>query len=475
MTRHNDCTPFSLRCNVAVDAMDVSTDVSLPCAPMDACSGALRSRSSRWRRVPALVALTAATLLVSAHAAEDLAPTAASVYRMRFERTPTSTQLTALGRAMFVDPALSASGKMSCASCHDPAHAYGPPNERAVQVGGATMREPGVRAVPSLRYLQSVPRFTEHFVENEGGRDGEDQGPAGGNTWDGRARTVHEQAILPLLSPFEMANRDQRAVVARLARSSYASDLRAAFGPHVLDDPERGFAAAVLALEVFQQSPRDFYPYTSRYDDVLRGRATLTPAEARGLALFEEPTKGNCASCHPSQASEGALPAFTDFGYNAIGVPRNAAIPANRDPAYRDLGLCGPYRTDLANRSEYCGLFRAPSLRNVAVRHVFFHNGAIRTLSDAVRFYAERDVRPERWYPRNHGRVALFDDLPPRAVGNVNREPPFGGNRGDRPVLSDGDIADVVAFLKTLTDRDVAVTTPSLRSSGLTPPARAPR
>src|ERR1700722_13093295 len=70
--------------------------------------------------------------------------------------------LTRLGRALFFDPSLSASGKLACASCHDPAHAYGPPSDAAVVLGGTDMRQPGVRAVPSLRYLQAVPQFDEH-------------------------------------------------------------------------------------------------------------------------------------------------------------------------------------------------------------------------------------------------------------------------------------------------------------------------
>jgi cytochrome c peroxidase len=203
---------------------------------------------------------------------------------------------------------------------------------------------------------------------------------------------------------------------------------------------------------------------------VLRGRATLTERERRGLALFDDATKGNCASCHPSRIREGAFPAFTDFGFVAVGVPRNAAIAANRDPRYFDLGLCGPYRLDLANRPEYCGLFRAPSLRNSALRRTFFHNGAVHSLEDAIRFYAERDVRPERWYPTVGSKVVRFDDLPQRYRANVDVEPPFGGKPGARPALDAREIADIAAFLKTLTDgyvpqEMVVPTSPRDRSS----------
>ncbi|MEO8935660.1 MAG: cytochrome c peroxidase [Burkholderiaceae bacterium] len=376
-------------------------------------------------------------------------------YGTTFEKTPAPAAMTALGRRMFFDASLSASGRQSCASCHDPRFAYGPPNAKAIQSGGPTGRLPGVRAVPSLRYLQNVPAFTEHFAETDG-NDSEDQGPAGGNGWDGRAPSKHDQARIPLLSPFEMANANEDAVVARIAKATYADDFRATFGAHVFDDHALAFKAGTLALEVYQQSPSDFYPYDSRYDGWLRGRETLSPREQKGLALFNDANKGNCASCHPSTIREGAFPAFTDFGFAALGVPRNAAIPANADPRYHDLGLCGPFRTDLTDRADYCGLFRAPSLRNVAIRRSFFHNGVAHSLTDAVRFYADRDTNPERWYPLRGGRVAAYDDLPAQYRAHVERDAPFGGRRGGKPSLDDREIADIVAFLQTLTDRDVA-------------------
>jgi cytochrome c peroxidase len=111
----------------------------------------------------------------------------------------------------------------------------------------------------------------------------------------------------------------------------------------------------------------------------------------------------------------------------------------------------------LADRKEYCGLFRTPTLRNVATRRVFFHNGVFHRLEDAVRFYGERDSRPQKWYSRGPGGAALrFDDLPQRYRGNVDSEAPFGRRAGDQPALSEADIGDIVAFLNTLTDGYVA-------------------
>jgi cytochrome c peroxidase len=373
----------------------------------------------------------------------------------RFSRRPLPAEMTELGRALFFDQRLSASGQMSCATCHDPRFAYGPANDRSTQLGGPDGKSVGLRAAPSLRYLQAVPSFTEHFYDER--TDGSnDLGPTGGHTWDGRAATKHDQAKLPLLSKLEMDNADLDSVVAKVAHGPLGGQFRATFGDDVFLDPVRGSTAVLMCLEVFQQSPKDFYPYTSRYDAYLRRQAALSPSEQRGLALYEDPKKGNCASCHPSAGYHGAFPQFTDFGYNALGVPRNRQIPANDDPAFHDLGLCGPERTDLAGHPEYCGEFRVPSLRNVALRRAFFHNGAFHTLDQVVAFYVERDTNPGKWYPKVGGHVEAYDDLPLAYRKNVNRDPPFGGKPGARPALDKAETRDLIAFLRALTDADLA-------------------
>ena len=360
-----------------------------------------------------------------------------------------------IGHRMFFDPALSASGAMSCATCHDPTYAFGPPNALPVQLGGPHLDLPGVRAAPSIKYLQATPQFSEHFFDSEDeGDESVDNGPTGGLMWDGRADRAQDQAGLPLLSPFEMANATPADVVAAVKSAAYAGKFEAVFGPGIFDDPDAAFRGATEALAAYEQSAEDFYPYSSKYDAYLAGKAQLTAQEMRGLRLFNAENKGNCASCHVSQlANDGEPPQFTDFGLLAIGVPRNNAIPANADHNYFDLGACGPLRTDLAGRDEFCGLFRTPTLRNVALRKTFFHNGELQSLRDAVAFYATRDSDPARWYPKAaDGTVLKFNDLPQMYWGNINTDPPFGRKPGDPPALSDAEIDDVVAFLGTLTD-----------------------
>ena len=98
-------------------------------------------------------------------------------------------------------------------------------------------------------------------------------------------------------------------------------------------------------------------------------------------------------------------------------------------------------------------MFRTPSLRNVATRRVYFHNGVFHRLENVVRFYAERDTRPQKWYPLGKNEVTLkFDDLPAQYRDNVDTQAPFDRRIGDQPALTEADIRDVVAFLNTLTD-----------------------
>ena len=386
-----------------------------------------------------------------------------------FGDRPSVAQLTALGRAMFGDPGLSASGKVSCASCHDPATAFGPGARTPSPFMDDDPAHDGTRAIPSLRYAQFAIRFTEHTTDDEE-THGVDGGPTGGFTWDGRADTAREQALLPLFDEREMANADEAALARRIAAAPYAAQFRQAFsapGRDVFADPRQAVAWMALAFEVFEQG-REFAPFDSRYDRFLAGRASLSPAELRGLALFRDPAKGNCDTCHPSQrSSSGRAPLFTDAGFIAVAAPRRADLPplaasapfhpiaSQARGAEADLGLCRSGRLGLTDDPSFCGRFRTPTLRNVALRASFFHNGSVKSLRDAVAFYATRDTDPARWYSKNaDGSVRVYDDLPAGMAPFVNHEVPFEPRPDGRPRLDDHDIDDIVAFLRTLTDAD---------------------
>jgi cytochrome c peroxidase len=359
--------------------------------------------------------------------------------------------MAAIGRKIFFDVRMSASGRLACATCHDPRYAYGPPPGHAIALGGPKGDRQGTRAVPSLRYARWTPAFEREHRFLDG-----DINPVGGYTWDGRAASIREQALIPLLAPNEMANASPREVVYRLRRSPYAAQVRQVFGDPVYRDDERCFEAIVIALDAFMSTPEEFFPFSSRYDAFLRGDIELTEQEERGAALFKDVHKGNCATCHVATRIGGLPPLFTDFDFADVGVPRNARISANADPAYFDLGLCGPLRADLRDERRYCGFFRAPTLRNAAIRDAFFHNGAIGSLRDVLHFYVLRDLRPELFYPRDDvGRILKANDLPPGVPYNLDRDPPLDRAPGDAPALSEAEIDDILAFLRTLTDADV--------------------
>lgn len=349
-----------------------------------------------------------------------------------------------LGKSIFADPSLSGSGKVACASCHDPALGHGSPFDAPTAPGGAALDRVGTRKPPSIRYLKF--NTTGLVVDADGTAHG-------GFFWDGRAASLEEQAGGPFLNPDEMANDSVEAVVARLRATSYADRFARVFGAGIWNDPVAAFDRMRSALAAYQREDGDFAPFSSKYDAFLAGRATLAEAELRGLALFASPAKGNCAACHPSQrGSDGSPPLFTDFSYDALGVPRNAAIAKNADASFADLGLCSPARSapDTLGQKA-CGRFKVPTLRNVALARRLFHNGRFTTLHDAVSFYATRDADPARWYPIGpDGLPVAYDDLPAALRGNVNRsEVPYGRST---PTLSAAEIDDIVAFLGTLTD-----------------------
>jgi cytochrome c peroxidase len=355
---------------------------------------------------------------------------------------PLSAQA-ALGEKIFNDVSLSASGRQACASCHSPDNAHSPANALAVQLGGALLDQQGRRQAPSINYLS----FNTAFFFDA------DDTPTGGFFWDGRAASLSEQAGEPFVNPFEMANTSVADVIDKLSRASYVAEFKTVFGADILSRPDDAMARVKLALAQYQKEDTEFRGFSSKYDEFLRGNLTLTDQEMRGLALFNNPTKGNCIGCHPSgKSADGAFPLFTDFTYDNLGLPRNPAIARNDDPGYYDLGLCE--RAELASRTDLCGAFKVPSLRNVAKRHVFFHNGRFTSLKDAITFYVQRDTNPEKWYPLNaDGSVRKFDDLPMQYHANVNTvEVPYNRQLGDAPALSDAEVDDVIAFLQTLSD-----------------------
>lgn len=377
-----------------------------------------------------------------------LPPTAAPV--------PTDT-LVRLGQAIFGDQNLSEPRGTACVACHQPNRGFA--GNHGSRIGVALGSQPtavGLRNAMGNAYMAFVPPLV--FVTVNGETEA-----VGGHFWDGRADTLEQQALGPLLNPLEMNNPSRQAVVDKIAAAPYANQFRQAFGATIFNNTDAAFAQIGTAIAAFERSTT-LQSFSSKYDAFVRGAVALTPAEARGLALFQSPDKGNCAACHTMNPASTRPQdnQFTDFSYYATGIPRNTAIPRNADASFFDLGLCGPARTapvlpaSIApgtSIDNFCGKFRMPSLRNVAERPSFMHNGFFNNLTDVVRFYATRNSNPQRWY----GAAGVPNDLPARYLGNIeSTKAPFNRNAAQGPALSEAEISDIVAFMRTLSDGFVA-------------------
>ncbi|HEY2132494.1 MAG TPA: cytochrome c peroxidase [Acetobacteraceae bacterium] len=431
---------------------------------------------------PAGLAAASGPSQPDAQAAQALLAEGKNPYPVNLHRPPSAplSAMALVGQKIFFDTSLSSSGKLSCSSCHIPTRAYGPPGAAPAVMGGKNMQRQGVRAVPSLMYLERQPAFAvgpddeenedpilaqvvaqastaarPQKIAGDAAQSAAALVPQGGLFWDGRVDSLQDQALVPLLNPLEMDGGSVVVLAAKLRRAAYAPVLVQLFGPSILDSPGLLVSEALFAVARYQIEAPDFHPYTSKYDFWLEGKARLSPAETRGFRLFNDPAKANCAGCHLDQpAADGTPPLFTDHQFEALGAPRNMELAANHDPAYFDRGICGPDRTDMAAQKQYCGMFLTPTLRNAATRQVFFHNGLFHTLQQVMDFYAFRDVAPEKVYPRNpDGTVAKYNDTPAADRGNIDvADAPFDRVLGDQPAMTPQEEQDIIAFLGTLTD-----------------------
>jgi cytochrome c peroxidase len=377
------------------------------------------------------------------------------------------------GKLIFHDRTLSLNKNQSCASCHDAASGFSPPNDDLDANGGvmpgSDRQRFGTRKPPSAAYATQSPVL--HFDET-------DSVWVGGGFWDGRATgrrlrsPAAEQALEPFVNPAEQALPDVACVVYRVTHGRYASLATSVLGPDVerirfpanTDElcGQEGSVIPVspadrlrvmdaydligLAIADFEDSPV-MNQFSSKYDAYVEGRVALTEHELRGLELYEN--KAKCAACHPN-AGQRAL--FTDFTYDNIGVPPNPRLPAWRaDPEFRDPGL-GAVIGDESLR----GAHKVPTLRNIDRRRTrgapkaYMHNGAFSTLEEVVHFYNTRDVLA------NCDRVAR-----PEIGVNCWPEPEIPENVNTKELgnlgLTAAEERALLAYLRTLSDGYVEV------------------
>jgi len=346
----------------------------------------------------------------------------------------------ALGEQLFFDKNLSRNRNQSCASCHNPEMAF--IDDRKNSTDGAVSEGSidgvlGDRNTPTISYSALIPAFHKTSQGDY----------AGGQFFDGRAQDLIDQAGMPLLDGHEMALSNKAEVAARINENPhYRDSLSALYGPEVLDQPERLFAAVSDSLAAFESTPQ-FQPFDSRYDRYLAEEYQLTPLEERGRQLFFSEQHMNCVLCHSSRRTDveyrGQLTQrelFTDFRYWNIGLPVNEQVRALNHKAdnFVDYGL--HQNSNLPASEATKGKFKTPTLRNIAVTAPYMHNGLFKELRTAVMFYDRRTykVNPENGQPWDTVEVDQ----------NIAEEQIRHGE-----FITEDKVDALVAFLKTLTDK----------------------
>jgi cytochrome c peroxidase len=349
-----------------------------------------------------------------------------------------------LGKKLFFDTNLSTPPGQSCAACHGPDVGFTGPDSAINALGavyqGAVRNRFGNRKPPAAAYGGDSP-----ILQDKSGEW------VGGMFWDGRATgetlrdPLAEQAMGPFLNPLEQNNPSAKQVCLKVAKSSYATLFEQVWGAGSLD-PKKDVAGTYerigRSIAAYERSA-EVSQFTSKYDYVLKGEATLTTQEALGLELFN----ANCSACHPS-AANGQAPVFTDFTYDNLGLPRNPANPFYSEAKgwnplgadFVDYGLGGFLKGAGYPEDVYApemGKHKVPTLRNVDKRpapdfvKAFGHNGYFKSLEEIVHFYNTRD---DGTWPA------------PEVAENVNKDEL--GNLG----LNAEQEAAIVAFLRTLSD-----------------------
>lgn len=336
-----------------------------------------------------------------------------------------------LGERLFFDANLSTPAGQSCASCHDPAVGFVDPDSNLPVSQGVHVDRFGNRNTPTVTYAALAPEF--HFDQNR-------QQYFGGQFMDGRAVNLTEQAKQPFLNPLEMANPNKFTLIQTIRNSDYVDLFEQVYGTGSLNDTETAFDQVADAIAAFENMEQ-FSPFTSKFDLIMAGQEEFTDQERQGFQLFDG--KGQCFACHQ-------LPLSTDHSYRNLGVPKNpdnpfytVALEFNPDGSeFIDLGLgASPHLVTTASLEN--GKFKVPTLRNVAITAPYMHNGVFQTLEEVVNFYNTRDILPLC----NAAGVPGVDCWPaPEVAENVDTQ--LMGNLG----LTSEEVADLVAFLKILTD-----------------------
>lgn len=416
--------------------------------------------------------------------------------------------LARLGKALFFDADLSVNGTQSCASCHGPEVGFTGPdsivNAHGVVYLGALEDRFGARKPPTSAYAGHSPSL--YF-------DAATADWIGGMFWDGRATgatlgdPLAEQAQGPFMNPLEQAMPNARLLCLRVANSDYADLFIEIWGAGSLDcvkDAEGVYEHIARAVAAYERSAES-NPYTSKFDqfwdnakaagkDVTRikcgmggggmggamgcpGGGTdpyrwtmyrnlgLTDVELQGLAVFND--RADCSACHTLTAGPDGYPLFTDYSYDNLGIPKNPENPFYRMPqkwnpdgaAWIDYGLGGYLKSAGYEADVYgpeLGKFKVPTLRNVDLRpspdfvKAYGHNGYFKSLEDIVFFYHWRAMMDSGNCMGGGGMGGGMMDC--EAMQSMFPAPEVDLNRAELTMFPRPQVANIVAFLKTLSD-----------------------
>jgi cytochrome c peroxidase len=313
----------------------------------------------------------------------------------------------ALGQKLFFDGRLSADGTVACSTCHDPARAFTDGRPTSVGIKGRA----GQRNAPTI--LNALYNKTQF--------------------WDGRVKTLEEQAALPIVNPVEMGQPSLKAAVARIATiAEYQPAFRAVFG-RPLNGPD--LLRAIASYERTQLS------FDSPFDHFIAGdENAIDDAAKRGWELFN--TRGRCNKCHAlsEETRDSTYFMDNDFHNIGIGIIRHNVVAlarqakqliksgdtaaVDRAAIQSDMSALGRFL--ITKQEPDIAAFKTPGLRNVLVTGPYFHDGSQKTLWDVMDHYNKGDGLQNPY---------LDQDIQPLA-------------------LTEADIDDIVAFLASLTSPD---------------------
>ena len=310
----------------------------------------------------------------------------------------------ALGEELFFDGRLSVDGSVACSTCHDPARAF--TDGRAVSIG--VQGRTGQRNSPTiLNALYNAAQF-----------------------WDGRAKSLEEQAALPITNPSEMGQPNLEAAVARIAElPHYEEAFRRVFGR-----PVNG-TDVVRAIASYERTQ---FSFDSPFDRYIAGdKMAISDSARRGWDLFN--TKARCNKCHASSEDRRDSVFFMDKDFHNIGIgivrhnvvalaceaeqeiDSGKIIDVDQAAIQSETSVAGRF---LVTKKEMdIASFKTPGLRNALITAPYFHDGSQATLWDVMDHYNHGDGTQNPW---------LDEDMQPLA-------------------LKESEIDDVVAFLATLT------------------------